>query len=115
MHAHVGNPASEALLADLKPAYWFSAHHHVKACVHCAVTPLHHTAAQFPALVTHADGTHTKFLALDKCLPNKDFLQARRLTSALDVVTTRDAWRDGLHGSPECRLWTCPTAARAAS
>ena len=27
-----GNPATEALLHQLKPAYWFAAHHHVKVC-----------------------------------------------------------------------------------
>jgi len=30
---------------------------------------------QFPALIEHDDGNVTKFLALDKCLPNRKFLQ----------------------------------------
>ena len=30
---------------------------------------------QFPAVIEHEDGTATKFLALDKCLPHRKFLQ----------------------------------------
>ncbi|KAG5181616.1 putative RNA lariat debranching enzyme [Tribonema minus] len=55
----LGSPPAEQLLHMLKPAYWFSAHLHTK----------------FAALVKHDDGTETRFLALDKCLPNREFLQ----------------------------------------
>ncbi|XP_074563171.1 lariat debranching enzyme [Curcuma longa] len=52
-------PAAE-LLSQLKPQYWFSAHLHCK----------------FSAVVKHKeDGSITKFLALDKCLPGRSFLQ----------------------------------------
>lgn len=58
-------PASE-LLQKLKPSYWFSAHLHCK----------------FSALVQHGDGGPvTKFLALDKCLPGRKFLQIIEIQS----------------------------------
>lgn len=64
----LGSPPAEELLHDLKPDYWFSAHLHVK----------------FSALVEHKgdDGSvikTTKFLATDKCLPGRDFLQILEL------------------------------------
>ncbi|XP_048134023.1 uncharacterized protein LOC115750992 [Rhodamnia argentea] len=56
----LGNKAAAQLLEELKPTYWFSAH------LHC----------QFAASVQHGvDGPVTNFLALDKCLPGRKFLQ----------------------------------------
>lgn len=54
----LGSPPAMALLSKIKPKFWFAAHMHVK----------------FSAIVNHGP-TQTKFLALDKCLPNRDFLQ----------------------------------------
>ncbi|KAK3146235.1 hypothetical protein QOZ80_3BG0263440 [Eleusine coracana subsp. coracana] len=52
-------PAAE-LLDKLKPPLWFAAHLHCK----------------FPAIIQHGEGgPTTKFLALDKCLPGRNFLQ----------------------------------------
>lgn len=59
MNGTLGSKPGEWLLQKLKPSYWFAAHLHTK----------------FAALVQHNGGEITKFLALDKCLPNRNFLQ----------------------------------------
>lgn len=61
----LGSAPCEDLLMTLKPPYWFSAHLHCK----------------FSALIPHEDGTATKFLALDKCLPKRRFLQVLDIES----------------------------------
>ncbi|XP_045495943.1 lariat debranching enzyme [Colias croceus] len=64
----LGSPPAEKLLHTLQPDYWFAAH------LHC----------QFAALVKHENGTETKFLALDKCLPKRRHLQILDLPSEFD-------------------------------
>jgi len=57
----LGSQPGAQLLAQLAPDYWFSAHLHVR----------------FPALIPRSGSRagHTRFLALDKCLPGRNFLQ----------------------------------------
>jgi lariat debranching enzyme len=56
----LGSPILQNLLEKLKPRYWFSAHLHVK----------------FEATVDYANCEEkTTFLALDKCLPKREFLE----------------------------------------
>ncbi len=60
----LGSPPAEQLMQLLRPKYWFSAHLHVKY----AAMYRH----QQPA---NGHATETAFLALDKCLPGRSFLQ----------------------------------------
>ncbi|XP_044291119.1 lariat debranching enzyme [Varanus komodoensis] len=102
----LGSPAASELLEHLKPAYWFAAHLHVK----------------FAALMQHqANGTGgqpkaTKFLALDKCLPHRDFLQIVEIAhdpNASDCLEYDPEWIAVLRAtnslinvSPNC--WNMP-------
>ncbi|CAZ85053.1 unnamed protein product [Tuber melanosporum] len=72
----LGSPPARSLLNKLKPRYWFSAHLHVK----------------FAALVDHGNKV-TNFLALDKCLPHRQFLQL------LTIPVTKS--KPGLSYDPE--------------
>ncbi|XP_028416958.1 lariat debranching enzyme-like [Dendronephthya gigantea] len=56
----LGSYAAQEVLKSLQPDFWFSAH------LHC----------RFPAQVTHSQtGKVTNFLALDKCLPRRKYLE----------------------------------------
>lgn len=71
----LGSPPCYELLRKLKPTYWFSGHLHCK----------------FAAVIPHEESDQTtKFLALDKCLPNRRFLQI------LEVAANDDS-SDELH------------------
>ncbi len=59
----LGSNAAELLLHQLQPSFWFSGHLH---CKFAAV--VRHSGPEQPTKLT-------RFLALDKCLPNRDFLQ----------------------------------------
>ncbi|PIA54656.1 hypothetical protein AQUCO_00900906v1 [Aquilegia coerulea] len=63
---NLGSKPAEELLYKLQPPYWFSAHLHW----------------QFAAAVQHGEGGPvTKFLALDKCVPGRKFLQVVEIDS----------------------------------
>lgn len=66
----LGNPHTMALLKKLKPKYWFAGHMHIK----------------YSAIYTHEDGSVTKFLALDKCVPRRPFLQQLTVDSATGAL-----------------------------
>jgi len=56
----LGSPPAKDIMDTLQPPFWFSAHLHCK----------------FAALVPYTETNKTtKFLALDKCLPRRQFLQ----------------------------------------
>jgi len=86
MNNCLGSTPAWGMLCNLRPKYWFSGHLHVK----------------FAAIVEHElqeencknQNTTTRFLALDKCLPSRDFLQV------LDVPVNENA-PDGLQYDPE--------------
>ncbi|KAL7060394.1 hypothetical protein AAHC03_09511 [Spirometra sp. Aus1] len=69
----LGSPPGEQLLCRLRPRYWFSAHLHCK----------------FAAVVAHSDPQRevTRFLALDKCLPSRDYLQFLDIDPDPDFAT----------------------------
>lgn len=68
----LGNPPAMALLKKLKPKLWFSAHLHVKFSAVVDHQSLKPTAGLEQSLV---EEPLTRFLALDKVLPGRDFLQ----------------------------------------
>jgi lariat debranching enzyme len=109
----LGSPAGELLLFQLRPAHWFAAHLHVKFAA-----VVHHQPAT-PAATNETDGAGqvadataptpaapemTKFLALDKCLPHREFLQILDIpTTAVDDSTPED----GTPSPPRSPLKIC--------
>ncbi|EMF09678.1 uncharacterized protein SEPMUDRAFT_72605 [Sphaerulina musiva SO2202] len=71
----LGSVAARQVLELLRPRYWFSAHLHCKFAA-----PIEH-----PPDITN---TQTSFLALDKCLPSRDFLQL--ITASEEPIRDQD-------------------------
>lgn len=76
----LGNPHTMHLLQHLKPKFWFSAHLHVKfSAVYPHTNSKDNSQTIKPSSNSDNDDSNnvleTRFLALDKVLPNRDFLQ----------------------------------------
>jgi len=69
----LGSPASEQLMEHLRPVYWFASHMHVKF------------AAIHPT-------TGTKFLALDKVLDRRNFLQILKIDATPGELLIDEQW-----------------------
>jgi lariat debranching enzyme len=68
----LGNPFTMELLKVLKPKFWFAGHMHIK----------------YTAIYKHDDGVSiTRFLALDKCIPRRPFLQLVGIESGTGNVS----------------------------
>lgn len=100
----LGSPPNMQLLRRLRPAFWFSAHLHVKfsaivrhadkktgACPRCVEgdgsVPGDAIANRLRRVGERVPNA-TKFLALDKCLPRRHFLQILRIPTSSDDVGT---------------------------
>ncbi|KAK9461573.1 DBR1-domain-containing protein [Lipomyces oligophaga] len=72
----LGSPPNMLLLRHLKPQYWISAHLHVKyTAIYKHDTEISEAAPGFQ---------ETRFLALDKCLPRRQFLQVLEFQTSLE-------------------------------
>jgi len=70
----LGSPPAMALLRALQPAWWFSAHMHVRFEAYVPHTPSA-GGSNSPAGGRAAPRRATRFLALDKCLEKRPFLE----------------------------------------
>ena len=69
----LGSRPTQEVMETLKPSYWFSAHLHVKFA---AIVEHGDSPPIAPSTTAEAKNNRTtKFLALDKCLPKRRFLQ----------------------------------------
>eukprot|EP01132_Coremiostelium_polycephalum_P003118 gene3118-3899_t len=81
----LGNPHTMQLMKSLKPKFWFSAHLHVK---YSAVFPHNNQDNNYNCDNNNNnnedDKKVTRFLALDKVIPNRDFIQVLNFPSNID-------------------------------
>ncbi|CAH0488635.1 unnamed protein product [Peronospora farinosa] len=105
----LGSPAGEFLMYQLRPQYWFAAHLHVKF----SAIVTHPDRQSSEAMVSNGEKTleadkvkpsgeqyaapkpsfwpsTTKFLALDKCLPRREFMQILDLPSLAMESTSKE-------------------------
>ncbi|KTW28829.1 hypothetical protein T552_01458 [Pneumocystis carinii B80] len=94
----LGSAANERLMNELQPAYWFAAHMHVKfeaikihnANENCKENPdeidLNEEGEEDEA-ITKIEKPHkaTRFLALDKCIPGRHFLEILDIPTPLET------------------------------
>jgi hypothetical protein len=72
----LGSPPGMEMLKEMRPRYWFAAHHHVKYAASLRHPVERETATPGgPAADPLFTNTMTDFLALDKCLPRRQFVQ----------------------------------------
>ncbi|EGG19625.1 Debranching enzyme [Cavenderia fasciculata] len=98
----LGSPPNMQILKTLCPRYWFSAHLHVKWG---AVYP----HPNGPTTETSEPKT-TKFLALDKVLPDRDFLQILDIDPSTTTTTTTTSQQSSPSSSPKLvydAQWLC--------
>ncbi|CAH0474576.1 unnamed protein product [Peronospora belbahrii] len=105
----LGSPAGEFLMYQLRPQYWFAAHLHVKFAAIVAHSDQPSNGAhssngktldadktksndkQNAAAKLRSQVKTTKFLALDKCLPRRDFMQILDLdASAMEFISMEE-------------------------
>ncbi|CAI5744671.1 unnamed protein product [Peronospora destructor] len=104
----LGSPAGEFLMYQLRPQYWFAAHLHVKfSAIVTHPDRLSSEARasngetleagnakssdeQYTAPKPSFQPTTTKFLALDKCLPRREFMQILDLPSLARESTSKE-------------------------
>lgn len=72
----LGSQAGETLLHELKPKHWFAAH------LHC----------RFAATIQHNEKQSTQFLALDKCLPRRQYLEVRFNSEYSQKIKQFNCW-----------------------
>lgn len=94
----LGSPPAMTLLKHIRPKYWLSAHLHIKYAAivkHKKKEKLEEndtasrdqsvSTAPAPREVERQGLDRTNFLALDKCLPRREFLQALKFPRASEV------------------------------